>query len=185
MIAFWRCGYGETPVGALEEATGLKRVSLYNAFGDKEGVFLAALDRYHASARDVYEGMVAQGSLNEIGQLFAAMSAPVEADAPANSGCLMVNTVLDVRRASPAVQDKVTEYRAMIRDAFVSALRNACERGEMDCDDVTIEARATYLLALLWGALALVRVEGRTTAAADVATIGREAIEGWRNERKG
>ncbi|MEM9360879.1 MAG: TetR family transcriptional regulator, partial [Pseudomonadota bacterium] len=40
MIAFWKLGYCETPIGALEDATGLKRVSIYNAFGDKEGLFL-------------------------------------------------------------------------------------------------------------------------------------------------
>ena len=43
---FWRLGYDVVSVQDLESATGLGRGSLYNAFGDKEGLFIAALDRY-------------------------------------------------------------------------------------------------------------------------------------------
>lgn len=180
MLAFWRTGFDETPVDKLEAATGLKRVSLYNAFGDKEGLFLKALDRYHQGAQELYEGMVAQGGLDAIQELYAAMSAPANRDAPSHAGCLMVNTVLDVRRASDAVREKVKDYRAMLRGAFMSALRNARDQGEMACDNETLEARATFLVGLLWGALAMIRIEGETTAAAPVAQIGNAAIDGWR-----
>ena len=43
---FWRRGYEVVSIQDLEAATGLGRGSLYNAFGDKEGLFIAALDRY-------------------------------------------------------------------------------------------------------------------------------------------
>lgn len=180
MIAFWRTGFDDTPINALEVATGLKRISLYNAFGDKEGLFLAALDRYHLGATEVYEGMVAQGGLEAIQKLFTSMSAPADPLAPAHSGCLMVNTVLDVRRASDVVKERIDSYRAMLRASFLSALRNSREAGEMSAGDDEIEQRATYLMGLLWGALALIRVEGRTTAAADVAAVGNAVIESWR-----
>lgn len=180
MIAFWQTGFDDTPINALEQATGLKRISLYNAFGDKQGLFLAALDRYHLGATEVYDGMVAKGGLDEIQQLFTAMSTKTEDGSPANAGCLMVNTVLDVRRAPDIVKERIANYRAMLRNAFVSALRNARDDGEMVADDALIEARATYLLGLLWGALAMVRVEGRTEAAKDVAIVGNAAIDQWR-----
>ncbi|WP_299707059.1 TetR/AcrR family transcriptional regulator [uncultured Tateyamaria sp.] len=179
MVAFWRTGFDDTPINALEDATGIKRISLYNAFGDKEGLFLAALDRYHLGARDVYEGMVAQGNLDAIQNLFTAMSAPADPDAPAHAGCLMVNTVLDVRRASDEVKARITGYRELLRTSFVSALQNARSEGQMIADDDVIEQRATYLLGLLWGALALIRVEGKTTAAKDVADVGNLTIDGW------
>ena len=180
MLAFWRRGYDETPIGALEEATGIKRISLYNAWGDKEGLFLATLDRYHEGAREVYEGMVANGGMEGIQRLFTAMSAPADEGAPAHSGCLMVNTVLDVRRMPDAVRAKVETYRAMIHDAFLTALRDAREAGQISGDDAELSARADFLLAVLWGLLALIRQEGRTTAAADAARIAAETVEGWR-----
>ena len=46
MLAFWEGGLQGTSMRQLEAVTGVKQVSLYNAFGDKEGLFLAVLDRY-------------------------------------------------------------------------------------------------------------------------------------------
>ncbi|MEX3017621.1 TetR/AcrR family transcriptional regulator [Gymnodinialimonas hymeniacidonis] len=180
MVAFWRTGFDDTPINALEQATGVKRISLYNAFGDKEGLFLAALDRYHLGAVEVYEGTVAKGELDAIQNLFKAMSAPADSDAPAHSGCLMVNTVLDVRRASEEVKERIESYRNLLKRSFVSALTNARSSGQMIADDQLLNQRATYLLGLLWGALAMIRVEGNTTAAKDVAAVGNAVIDSWR-----
>ncbi|WP_283116788.1 TetR/AcrR family transcriptional regulator, partial [Corynebacterium stationis] len=43
---FWRDGYAETALPALEKATGLNRSSIYNTFGSKRGLFDAAVDNY-------------------------------------------------------------------------------------------------------------------------------------------
>ncbi|MEM1378737.1 MAG: TetR/AcrR family transcriptional regulator [Pseudomonadota bacterium] len=180
MIAFWKMGYSETPIGALEEATGVKRISLYNAFGDKEGLFLAALDHYHTAAKEIYEGKIAKGGLRDIQELLTAMSSSVDENAPAHSGCLMVNTILDVRRASEPVRLKIADYREMLRLSFTSALENARRRGEMLCSDEDLEQRAHYLVGLLWGALAMIRVDQTTTAAAPVAAEGNRLIDTWR-----
>ncbi len=47
---FWRQGFEATSIQDLVEATGLNRGSLYNTFGDKAGLFEAALERYMAGA---------------------------------------------------------------------------------------------------------------------------------------
>lgn len=180
MLAFWCGGYDETPIGALETATGLKRVSLYNAWGDKEGLFLAALDRYHEGAREVYEGTVANGGLDGIQRLFTAMSSAAEAGAPAHCGCLMVNTILDVRRMSDAVREKVAGYRDMLQGSFLAALRMERDAGTIAWDDDELSARAEFLVSTLWGLLTLVRQEGQTTAAAAAARIAVETVERWR-----
>ena len=49
MMVFWRKGYGGTSIDDLEKATRLRRGSLYNAFGDKQGLFVAALKRYETT----------------------------------------------------------------------------------------------------------------------------------------
>src|SRR6266852_4369991 len=49
MMLFWRMGYGGTSIQDLEKATRLRRGSLYNAFGDKQGLFVAALKRYEST----------------------------------------------------------------------------------------------------------------------------------------
>jgi AcrR family transcriptional regulator len=45
---FWERGYPGTSYTDLCAATGLNKPSLYAAFGNKEALFLAALDRYRA-----------------------------------------------------------------------------------------------------------------------------------------
>ncbi|MGH1556548.1 TetR/AcrR family transcriptional regulator [Streptomyces sp. L7] len=46
MVAFRRRGFAGTSVQDLVDATGVGRGSLYAAFGSKEGLYRAALDRY-------------------------------------------------------------------------------------------------------------------------------------------
>ncbi len=46
MLVFWRLGYRGTSLDDLTEAMDINRPSLYAAFGDKEKLFLAAIDRY-------------------------------------------------------------------------------------------------------------------------------------------
>jgi AcrR family transcriptional regulator len=48
MRLFWAKGYEGTSVGDLTETLGISRPSLYAAFGDKQSLFRAALERYAA-----------------------------------------------------------------------------------------------------------------------------------------
>src|SRR6185312_17433481 len=46
MHVFWRRGYAATSMQELAQATGVLRGSLYNAYGDKQKIFLLAFERY-------------------------------------------------------------------------------------------------------------------------------------------
>ena len=46
MCVFWRNGYSGTSMTKLTEATGLTKPSLYLAYGNKEKMFKASLERY-------------------------------------------------------------------------------------------------------------------------------------------
>lgn len=43
---FWRKGYDGTSIQDLVDASGVVRASLYGVWGDKDALFVAALDRY-------------------------------------------------------------------------------------------------------------------------------------------
>ena len=43
---FWRKGLHDATMQDLASATGVQRGSLYNAYGDKEAIFLRAFDQY-------------------------------------------------------------------------------------------------------------------------------------------
>ncbi len=44
--AFWTYGYEDASLDQIMEATGLARASIYSAFGDKEMLYLAVLQRF-------------------------------------------------------------------------------------------------------------------------------------------
>jgi len=49
---FWRKGLAEATMQDLAAAAGVQRGSLYNAYGDKEAIFLRAFDAYAAEFLD-------------------------------------------------------------------------------------------------------------------------------------
>src|ERR1700733_6957952 len=46
MLLFWRKGFAMTSMNDLCEAMGIRSPSLYAAFGDKEALYLQAVDHY-------------------------------------------------------------------------------------------------------------------------------------------
>ncbi len=170
---FWRHGFDATTTRMLEEATGIGVRGIANVFGDKEDIFLKVLNVYTEMAR----GMIAQvfdpPRLEAAQMMFQGLAR--ETDDPedvTNCGCLMVNTVFELGRASPRIRAAVEEYREMWRETF---------RAATEADGVSDpEARAEYLLGILWGALSQIRLMGSTTAAAPMARIAVETIEGWK-----
>ncbi|MEM7034833.1 MAG: TetR/AcrR family transcriptional regulator, partial [Chloroflexota bacterium] len=170
-----------TSISDLEKATGLSRISIYNTFGDKEGLFLRALDLYHSNAARLFE-KIAQGGLEEIAWFFEWFARPFSAEATNQSGCLMVNTILGIWQAEPAVYEKVDAYRAMLRSTYTRALQNARETGEMEATDTEIADRAEFLVGAQWGAAAVARFHHSTAAVAPMNNIVCETIRSWRKK---
>src|ERR1700676_4193467 len=90
---FWAKGYADTTLDELSAAMGMGRPSIYNAFGDKEALFLQAMKRYRATvAAAPLETMNAAESVR--GGLDAFFGAIVEYTTSDQShlGCLLGST---------------------------------------------------------------------------------------------
>ena len=179
MAIFWKKGYEATSIRDLEDTTGLSRISIYNTFGDKEGLFLKALDLYHNNAILVFE-RIAQGGLEDIVRFFEWFARPFSPTADNQSGCIMVNTVLGITQVGKAVYEKVEAYRNMLLSAYTRALQNARAAGEIEATDAEISDRAEFLVGAQWGAAATVRFHHSTVAVAPMNNIVCEAIRSWR-----
>jgi len=59
---FWRKGLHDATMQDLATATGVQRGSLYNAYGDKEAIFLRAFDRYAEQFLEKAGNALAQGN---------------------------------------------------------------------------------------------------------------------------
>src|SRR5215467_2704730 len=58
---FWRKGLHDATMQDLAAATGVQRGSLYNAYGDKEAIFLRAFDGYAVQFLETAGNALARG----------------------------------------------------------------------------------------------------------------------------
>jgi TetR/AcrR family transcriptional repressor of nem operon len=118
---FWRAGYAATSIRDLAAATGLNPPSLYNAFGDKEALFLRCLDRYlDVSMRArIAEFEGAHPPRAAIEGFIAGIVARSRTDA---RGCLLVNTAVEVAPLAPGVAAAVGERLGELEAFFLRAV---------------------------------------------------------------
>src|SRR5579863_2709304 len=60
MEVFWRHGYEGATIAELTSAMGINPPSLYSAFGSKEGLLKAALDRYSQKRDEFMQEVVSE-----------------------------------------------------------------------------------------------------------------------------
>ena len=148
MEAFWANGYDATSLDDLMSETGLSRSSLYNAFGDKLDLFIAALETYaRGPARDVMEPLVAGHGASAMREFLQRLSSFAESPT-ACRGCLMVNTALDHQELSP----RVRTHFMLLREGFERTYREAVKDGDLENGLRPTEV-ADWLVAFVRGVL--------------------------------
>ena len=109
MRAFWARGYEATSMQDLVDCTGINRGSLYATYGDKQALFLAALDRYIRWMRDDLMADIAarHGPREAIRQSFLVFAAGQRRQV-AQLGCFVTNTALEVAPHDKEVAEVVS-----------------------------------------------------------------------------
>lgn len=182
MLRFWRGGYGATSITDLEDATGISRISLYNAFGDKDGLFLKALKMYRDSAYVFFhDPAFAKGGLSSIIDLFESLASDRPADAPEQSGCLMLNTILDINEVSETARALVESCRNEMVAGFEAALLAANTSGEATSSPGVRRRRAEFLVGAMWGARITARLMGNVTAGQGVVSTVVNTVHSWKD----
>jgi len=175
---FWKRGFRTTTTRDLEAALGLSQSSLYNAFGSKQGLFTAALDRYEgmtgAALLEPLES--AGGGLGAIDRFFDALAGWVTGDG--RGGCMIINLMAEDGGESDDITVRTTAYRRRVRDALRDALIRAAAAGETT--DEAIELRADLLYGEVLGMNIAAR-GGSSDADIDrLAAAAHHLIATWR-----
>lgn len=131
MIIFWELGYEAASVQQLTSAMGINRFSMYNTFGDKKTLFLAALDCYAENEAAVSLGPleVARPDLSSIHEFFQAYLKHTQSP-HGSMGCMMVLSGAESPN-EPDTTERVSAHRTRTRLAFERALRNAADDGKL------------------------------------------------------
>ena len=141
MALFWERGYEATSVQDLVERTGVNRSSLYAVYGDKQGVFLAALDRYRdrVVSRRLCDLEKPHSALAEVRGYFEGLAEP-GAGEQIRHGCLMTNSAVEQAPRDALSARRIRAHLERLEAAFGGALERARERRQIhqrtDVDDL-------------------------------------------------
>lgn len=117
--AFWARGYTATSLADLEKATGLRRTSLYAAFGDKRQLFTRVLEAYRVSNHELIDAIVGRASdyrsaAKALWDLAIEQAARDKNEGGRCRGCLIANTTTELGN----VDDDISAYLANNLAAF-------------------------------------------------------------------
>jgi AcrR family transcriptional regulator len=180
LFVFWFKGYESASLTDIEEATGVARMSLYNVFGNKEGLFSAALQRYIESTKKLFEKYLENNDLESLERLVEAYASSEKLGKAAPWGCLMLNTIMANEGVSPESHRMIEGFRTHAIDKIETVLRAACAKGEIADRSIDCHAWAEFVLVTMWGMKAAIRHAGSTVAALPVANTLSHILRGLR-----
>ncbi len=169
---FWRNGYESTTTRELEEALGLSQSSIYNAFGSKQGLLLAALTLYEGRITSEIVAPLEQANvpLDGIDRFFDSLAHWVTHDG--RRGCMIINLMAEDAGDDLAITNRTRAYRERVREALGSALQRAGVENH--------EARADILYGMVLGLNIAARGGGLTSEVERLVASAHSVIDGWR-----
>lgn len=169
MHAFRRSGYARTSVVDLEAATGLRTSSLYQAFGDKAGLFRRALEHYVEQVVQTRLSAYAGPGItvDDLEQLFLSLFRPPLDD---GFGCLLVNSATEFGGDRAVPGERVRDGLELVRHHVHDVVRRALG----DHDAAPVAAR----LVLMYHGLLVLSRAGQLTGDHEAAV--RSELDGVR-----
>jgi AcrR family transcriptional regulator len=132
MHVFWERGYEAASIADLTSAMGITPPSLYTAFGDKEQLFLEAIERYalgygSAGARALEEEPTARGAIERW-----MLESANELTQPCHpKGCMVVMAATNCSAAAERVQDALLLRRTEAIANVGRRIQGGIDNGEL------------------------------------------------------
>jgi AcrR family transcriptional regulator len=135
MHVFWERGYEAASISDLTAAMGITPPSLYTAFGDKERLFLEAIERYalgpgSAGPRALKEEPTARRAIERwLHEAADELTRPCHP-----KGCMVVMATTNCSVAAEHVQLALTKRRAAAMANIQSRIQSGIDQGELPAD---------------------------------------------------
>lgn len=151
MSLFWSKGYEATTMSQLLEETGLAKGSLYQAFGDKQKLFLKALERYlERGRRDL------RGCLNGAESGYAGLrnwlleNARPSIARGIRRGCLAVNTAVELAPHDPETRKVLRAHERKMERLYEDCIVRGLEDGSLS-SSIEPAAGARWITNTIYG----------------------------------
>ncbi|MEO0407934.1 MAG: TetR/AcrR family transcriptional regulator [Cyanobacteria bacterium P01_A01_bin.135] len=145
MEVFWAKGYEAASLSELLKQMGIGKKSLYDTYGNKQALFLKALDHYaNLQVKAIRDRLSAPGS--PLANLKALLQDwQVHHAQPQSCGCMIGTNIADFSTDDEAVAKVMRAYLTRLEDVFCAAITRAQKAGEVSS---AIEPRAIAQLLL-------------------------------------
>lgn len=171
MKVFWAHGYEAASLTELIQEMGIGKKSLYDTFGNKQSLFLKALEYYaNTTLRDIRDRLRADGSpLHNLKQLLRDWQEMH--GQPGSCGCMLGTNIADFNTNDEAIAKIMRFYLQQVEDVFAATLIRAQAAREISPEAMPHNL-ARLLLCMTQGVALLGRVmdddttlEGAVTSA--------------------
>jgi AcrR family transcriptional regulator len=169
-------GYHAASISELTEAMGLAAGSVYKAFGDKRGIFLATFDRYRAVRRGMLDAELAKAETgrDKLHALIAFFAASSHGET-GRRGCLVVGSAGDLALFDSEAAERVAAAFMADETLLADLIRLGQSDGSI-CADLDISATALALLCLTKGMRVIGKVERSGEEMAAVAEAAMKLV---------
>ncbi|MEI4507290.1 TetR/AcrR family transcriptional regulator [Sphingopyxis sp. CCNWLW253] len=165
-------GYEGTSAQMLVDAMGIGRQSLYNSFGDKAGLYGAAVHRYVLGETQAHRETLRTGD-RAINGIRAMVDRVVRA---AGQPCLGVNSIAELGTSWPALNEIRATADRSLRTAIVAQVEVAQADGDIAAD-LDPDMIATWFVASFAG----IRIAARGGASPEhLAYLGELTLRALR-----
>jgi len=175
MEVFWERGYNATSISDLVERLGVNRQSLYDTFGGKDQLFLAALERYRKlQSAPVQQLLERDGPALEVLREFFQKFVDTLVDGSAK-GCFMANTITELAGRDDGVSKVCAANARQLETAFAGLLLRAQQGGEIPADRPVLPL-ARFLASTLNGLAVTARATPDRKVLEDVAAVALHTL---------
>jgi AcrR family transcriptional regulator len=155
MRVFWEKGFEGTSIQDLEDAMGLKRTSIYNAFGNKRAVFDRVMACYKESVMGaLFAAMDGAPDIREGVRRLLNSALDIHFDAANPGGCLVVLSVLESGQHDAQSQASLQQTIHELKNALYLRLARARKAGELAAS-LDIAATATTITTTMTGMMVM------------------------------
>ena len=172
---FWHHGYEGTSIAQLAEAMGVKIPSLYAAFGSKENLFIASVERYAALNGCLYHDALKEPTAKKVAEKILMGEVELVTRKSCPDGCLMIQGALTTAPESENIRQMMNRLRntpiGWMKDRFLQAQKDGDLPADADPD-----ALAHYIMTLNSGIAILARSGASRKKLEKVVAL---ALENW------
>ncbi|WP_169543489.1 TetR/AcrR family transcriptional regulator [Sneathiella aquimaris] len=177
MTAFWSQGYEATSIQDLVDCMGINRGSLYDTFGDKHSLFLAALDQYTETSVTRSSALQRDGNAKQILTEFLQAFMLRNIEDKDRRGCFITNTAIERSSHDEDCATRIRNYFSSVEKDLEQLIARGQAAGEIKTsrDSATL---AAFFIGVMQGIRVVAKVNPTEEYLRPLVDVALASIDG-------